>query len=144
VKNSQKLPWRAIHIENLSARGVEWESSLTLKEAFLRNASFRYTYLDLNKKNPYPFSKYVFDYAQHKAITHIGFAWAKTSLHLVTNASFPKKSNSYTTLDIEIKRQFKEFTVSVSGTNILNTDYQEFADYQGPGRWLKFSIEYAF
>ncbi len=144
VKNKSSNSWKAENIGSLKARGFDFYGELNWGRGLLKRMGLRYTYLDLVKENNFNFSKYVFDYNQHKIITNFGFNFFEINSNIVINFSKPISRQQYTTVDLKLSKQFADFQISLAGTNIFNQDYQEKAGIKGAGRWYKLSITHHF
>ncbi|MCF7886844.1 MAG: TonB-dependent receptor [Candidatus Omnitrophica bacterium] len=144
VKNTSGDPWRAKNIGSLEARGFDFYGELKWNKGLLKRIGLGYTYLDLVKENNFNFSKYVFDYNQHKICTNLSFDLFGVNSNLIINFSKPVSRDKYTTVDLKLSKQFSDFQLSLEGVNIFNQDYQEKTDIEGTGRWYKISLTHIF
>lgn len=144
VRNSLTAPWAAQNVGDLKSYGFDFYAELDLDNAFLDRVALGYTYLDLDKDNPYNFSKYVFDYNRHKLVGIFGFDIKGVSVNLIANYANPVNRKHYTTADIKIEKKFKDFRFIIEGINIFNKPYQELGGINSSGRWYKVGIEYSF
>ncbi len=144
VKDSLSDPWQAENIGSLTARGFDFYAELETRKKSLKTIGLGYTYLDLNKDNPYAFSKYVFDYSRHKVFTNFGFDFLGVNSNLIINFSNPVSREKYTRVDLKASKEISDFTIALEGTNIFNQGYQEMIDIPGTGRWYKLSLIYNF
>ncbi len=144
VKNDPQDKWQAENIADLRARGLETGLSLKFRKGWLKELSLGYIYLDLDKENPYSFSKYVFFYNQHRFSTNFNFELKGFSLNLWGNFSKPQREEGYLLWDVQLKKQVSNFIFSLEGINIFDTDYQELPQISGKKRWYKLSISYIF
>lgn len=144
VKDTSLNPWDAKNVGDLEAYGVDFYSKIDINKGLFNKLSLEYTYLELNKDNPYVFSKYVFDYDRHKAVGMLEFYFNEVSLNLIGNFSKPVDRKKYITFDLKAKRQIAGFKLELEGINIFNKDYEEMQDIDGCGRMLKISALYSF
>ncbi|UCB57722.1 MAG: TonB-dependent receptor [Candidatus Omnitrophota bacterium] len=144
VKNVSALAWEAMNVEDLDVYGLDFYSQLNFKDNILKKCSLEYTYLDLDKNNPYNFSKYVFDYNRHKLVSILGLDFGGISTNVIGNFSRPLQRKRYTTFDLKMKKELSNFTLALEGINIFDRSYQEMQDIQGAGRLIKISAGYSF
>jgi vitamin B12 transporter len=144
VKDKSSDPWEAKNIGSLEARGFDFYGEIKLNNGLLKRIGLGYTYLDLAKENNFNFSKYVFDYNQHKICANFGFDFFGINSNLIVNFSKPVSRDKYATVDLKLSKQFSDFQISLEGTNVFNQDYQESLDIEGTGRWYKLSITHHF
>jgi len=144
VKNTSGAAWQAENVGSLKSYGLDLYTKLELKDLFIDQISLGYTYLELNKENPYNFSKYVFDYNRHKLVSNFGFDLLGGNLNLIVNFMNPINRGNYTTCDLKFQKVLGDFIISLEGTNIFNKDYQELTSIDGVGRWYKLGITYNF
>lgn len=144
VKDVSTDAWQAKNVGDLDVYGLDFHSQVNFKDNILRQISLGYTYLDLNKDNPYNFSKYVFDYNSHKIVSGLAFDLKGVSVNLISNFSKPVDRKRYITFDLKVKKEVSDFTLALEGINIFNEDYQEMRDIEGSARAIKMSIAYSF
>jgi len=144
VKNVTVNPWQAQNVEDIEFYGLDSFLQVEFKESFLNRLGISYTYLESDKKNPFNFSKYVFDYNRHKTVTDLEFSLGDISFYLITNFSKPVDRKEYVTCDIKIAKKISDFTFEIEGINIFNKDYEELEDIPGTGRWYKLGVSYSF
>jgi iron complex outermembrane receptor protein len=144
VKNNASNPWQAENIGKLGVYGGDFYFEVDLPFKFLKSFSLFYTYLDLDRDNPYNFSKYVFDYLQHKIINSLSLEFFGFSFNFFTNFSHPVNRKKFTTFDLKITKKIKNFKLILEGVNIFNEDYEELSRIEGIPRWFKIGIEYQF
>ena len=144
VRNSLASAWMAQNVGDVKAYGVDFYSELKVNNPMFKKLALGYTYLNLDKDNPYNFSKYVFDYNRHKLVSIFGFDIKGVAINLIINYANPVSRKNYTTADIKIEKSFGDFKFILEGTNIFNKPYQELAGINSSGRWYKCSIEYSF
>lgn len=144
VKNVSSDPWHAQNIEDLNTYGVEAFSQIDIRSGILKQINLGYTYLELDKANPYQLSKYVFDHNRHKIISSLIFSLKDIDISATANYAHPAKRDDYITFDLKIQKCIDRLKLSLEGKNILNKDYEELVDIQGAGRWFKLGAEYNF
>ncbi|MCM8824252.1 MAG: TonB-dependent receptor [Candidatus Omnitrophica bacterium] len=144
VKNLPFDPWQAENIGDLNVYGFDFYSEIDFKNNYLKKVSLGYTYQNLDRKNPYSFSKYVFDYNCHKVVSNFEFNFKGISLNLIANFSKPIDRKEYLTFDLKIGKRISDFELFLEGINILNQDYEELKDIRGSPRWFKISFIYSF
>ncbi|MBN3037873.1 MAG: TonB-dependent receptor [Candidatus Omnitrophica bacterium] len=144
VRNTSLGPWRAENVGEVDVYGCDFYSQVRFKSSFFNSFSLDYTYLDLDRDNPYNFSKYVFDYNRHKIVGILGLELAGYSINLIGSYSKPLGREEYITFDIKAKKHLKGFTFELEGVNLFNRSYEELQDIKGPGRLVKGSISYTF
>lgn len=144
VKDDLNAPWDAGNIGKLDARGFDLLSQVDLNKGIFKTFSLGYTYLVLDKDAPTAFSKYVFDYNTHKLTGTGGLELLGTRVDLAAHFVDPVQRNAYVTADIKIAKTFDRLTLSLEGTNIFNTGFQEALDIPGAGRWYMLNVSYSF
>ncbi|MCF7888391.1 MAG: TonB-dependent receptor, partial [Candidatus Omnitrophica bacterium] len=117
VKDQSADPWQAKNIGSLEARGFDFYGELKLNKGLLKRIGLGYTYLDLAKENNFNFSKYVFDYNQHKVCANLGLDFFGVNSNLIINFSKPVSRDEYTTVDLKLSKQFSDFQISLEGVN---------------------------
>jgi iron complex outermembrane receptor protein len=50
---------------------------------------------------------------------------------------------NHTIVDTHLSRTFNHFTLSLTITNLLNTDYADYSGIPMPGRWLTIGLKYS-
>lgn len=144
VRNNPNDVWQAANVGNVGAYGIDLSSLLKFNDCILNNISVKYTYLNLTRDNPFVFSKYVFDYDQHKVVTIFGFNYKGFKADLVSNFANPVDRKKYITFDLKMEKKIRDFTITLEGVNIFNESYEEMIDIEGTPRWYKMSVSYSF
>ena len=144
VKDLTSEPWQAKNIGRINPFGFELSYVLKFNLGFLERFSLDYTYLNLRQKNSYSYSKYVFDYNQHKLVSIFGFKIKDIELNLISNFCSPAQRNPYTTFDLKLDKKSKTFEFFIEGMNIFNQNYQEAKEIKGLGRWYKIGFIISF
>ena len=143
VKNTATAAWQAQNVGKVDVYGVDVYSGIDF-DCFLSSWDISYTYLELEQKNPFNFSKYIFDYNRHKVVNKFRFDINDFKLNLITNFSKPAQRNEYITCDLKIEKRIKNWIFALEGINIFNEDYDEMQDIPGVGRWYKISASLEF
>ncbi len=144
VKNNAASPWMANNVGEVKAYGFDVYSELKFDDCTLQGIGLGYTYLTLDKDNPYKFSKYVFDYGRHKLVSNFRFDIKGVLLNTIINFANPIDRGNYTTVDLRLEKKIGDFAFIIEGINIFNKDYDEMNDIEGTGRWYKASLAYTF
>ena len=144
VKNVMANPWMAQNIGDLEVYGADGFLQIEFEEGFLDRVGVSYTYQDIDKENPFNFSKYVFDYSRHKVVTDLEFNLLGASCYFISNFAKPINRDEYVTFDIKIAKRIGDFTLEIEGINIFNEDYEELENIPGTGRWYKIGATYSF
>lgn len=144
VRNSSSAPWQAQNIGNVNASGIEINASIDIDKNIIRKIEAGYSFLDMDKTNPYNFSKYVFDYNKHKITASCLLAVKDIDIGLIANYNHPNIRDDYFTLDFKVEKKIKQIKIIIQGTNLSNESYEELAGIEADGRWLKAGLEYKF
>jgi len=144
VKNTSGAAWQAENVGSLKAYGFDFYGGIEFKDSWVDEIGLGYTYLELDKDNPYNFSKYVFDYNRHKLVGNFGFDLGGFNLNLIVNFLKPLDRGNYTTCDLKLSKKVADFILTLEGMNIFNKDYEELSNIDGTGRWYKLGITYNF
>jgi iron complex outermembrane receptor protein len=144
VKNNSSDVWQAQNVKDIDAYGADLAGQVQFKDCILDKISLGYTYLNLNKNSPYSFSKYVFDYNQHKIVSNLGFNFKGVYANFISNFSNPVDRQKYVTFDLKVEKKISNFIFTLEGINIFNKSYEEMKDIDGTERWYKISVAYVF
>lgn len=141
VKNSPANPWQAVNVGNIQTKGVEISSRMSFNSDTLKAVSLGYTYLELDKKNDFNYSKYLFNYLRHKATMMLDLNVFRNDLILAASFNKPLSKNAYFLCDLRLSRQITAKTkVFFDINNLFNTDYEELSGIKADGRWVKFGL----
>ena len=144
VKETRSSPWEAMNVGSVNTKGLEVKLNLSLPYPWLRGLHCSYTYLDASD-NPFVFSKYIFDYNQHKVVSFIEGSLGTVDITLIGNFSKPIQRDSYLSVDLKMKKYLNDnFKVFLEGTNMFNHDYDELIEVGAQGRWYRMGLEYTF
>ncbi len=144
VKNASADAWQADNVGNIKAYGFDCSLEADVKVLLLERINLGYTYLTLDKDNPYNFSKYVFDYDRHKVVSRFNFCLGGVDLNTIVSFSNPVTRRSYAVVDLKAEKEIGNFSIILEGNNIFNRDYQEMDNIQAAGRWYKLGLTYSF
>ncbi len=140
VKSDVFLPWEARNLGRVSFRGLD----LSLGNLGIPKFRADYTYLELNRENPYNFSKYLFDYDKHKLTCRYSFAFVGFKFNLWAEFCKPVKRKKYFTADLKITKNIGNFSWNIEALNVFNSSYQELEDIPGTPRWFKLALSWHF
>jgi outer membrane receptor protein involved in Fe transport len=143
VKNTSTSAWLAQNVGKVDVYGVDASAKIDF-DCFLSSWDIYYTYLELEQKNLYNFSKYIFDYNRHKVVNRFGFDINDFKVNFITNFAKPAQRDEYVTCDLKIEKRLKHWIFAIEGINIFNEDYDEMQDISGVGRWYKVSMSLEF
>jgi len=144
AKNTPAAAWVASNVGRVAFFGADNNISIKLGLC-LKKINFGYSYLNLDQKNQYLYSKYVFDYVRHKIRSSLQAQIKGVDLNLITIFNKPVSRDTYTTFDLVAKKEIREnLTVFIEGNNIFNTGFDELQDIEGDGRWYKAGFELNF
>ncbi|MDD5491541.1 MAG: TonB-dependent receptor [bacterium] len=138
AKYPGETAWQARNISTVKGYGIESTFALT--------ACLKVNYQYLNNQlaaNDYQ-SKYNSNYLKHSASLHYSYTlpW-QIKNDWAANYRQPSQLSPYTLLDLKISRRFSpHWTVYFSGTNLLNTYYEEITGIPRPGRWLLVGLDW--
>ncbi|MFA5008105.1 MAG: TonB-dependent receptor [Candidatus Omnitrophota bacterium] len=144
VRNDSASVWQAANVGNVKVYGFDIFPELRFKDCILEKFSVGYTYLTLDKEDPFAYSKYVFDYDRHKVVTTFGFNYKGYRANLISNFANPVDRRKYVTFDLKVEKKLRAFTIALEGINIFNKSYEELKDIDGTKRWYKLSVAYEF
>ncbi|MDD5131235.1 MAG: TonB-dependent receptor [bacterium] len=138
TKYSGETIWQARNISTISAYGLD--------SAFVFNTIIKvhYQYLNHHSASGNYLSKYNTNFLKHHASLHCSYTLpGQIKNDWVAAYRKPSQLSPYTLLDLKISRPFSHnLTIYISGTNLLNTYYEEIAGIPLPGRWLLLGLQY--
>ena len=145
VKDSESSPWEAKNIGNVKAKGIDCSLKINLDKYLLEYLSLQYTYLTLDRKNPYGFSKYAFDYLKHKITANLLMKVHKFRINYILNFNNPLERKKYCIFSLKIIRKINDnMDFFIEGNNIFNASYYELEGIKGDPRWYKLGITISF
>jgi len=145
VKNSESSPWEAENIGSIKTKGVDCDLKIGLKKYSFEYLSLQYTYLTLNRKNPYGLSKYAFDYLKHKITANLLMKIHNFSINYILNFNNPLERKKYCVFSLKMVKEINDnMNFFIEGNNIFNTSYYELKDIRGDTRWYKLGITFRF
>jgi len=146
VRDASNSPWQAENIGNLNARGIDAAYSYKIPSS-QQEFSVNYTFLYLDKNNPYQFSKYVFNYLRHKAVFLYHLTCQKFVLTPALVYEQPHSSAAHSRWLGNIKISYapqNNLTYFVEAENLFNTGYEEFDFIKAAGRFWKAGVTASF
>lgn len=146
VRDATASPWQAENIGNLQARGIDCAYSFKLPSS-KQEFSFNYTFLHLDKGNPYQFSKYVFNYLRHKAVFLYRLPRQKYTITPVLVYEKPQSNALSGRWLGNIKIEYtphRHCTYFAEVDNLFNTGYEEFDFIKAAGRFWKTGMTVEF
>ncbi|MDD5259798.1 MAG: TonB-dependent receptor [bacterium] len=132
------ITWQARNISAVNSYGLESTFDLT---TFIK---VNYLYLNNHLAAIDYLSKYNTNYLKHSASIIFGYSlpW-QIKNDWVAIYRKPSQLSPYTLFDLKISRQFTpNWTAYLSGTNLLNSYYEDISGIPRPGRWLLAGIQY--
>jgi len=145
VKSSESSPWRAENIGSISSKGINCNLKIDLRRRPFEYLSMRYTYLALNRKSPYAFSKYAFDYLRDKLTANLLMKMRKLRVNYMLSFNNPSERRKYCIFSLKIIRKINNnIDFFIEGNNIFNTSYYELEDIKGGSRWYKIGVSLKF
>jgi len=145
-RNSSAVPWQAGNIGDIKAKGFDIDFDFSLGDCSLREVSLAYTFLQLDSKNPYNYSKYLFNYLKHRflVIPRICFnGYLEVSPVLIFED--PVNSRSRVVFNLNITCKVNDgLSFFLEGQNISNEVYQELEGVDADPRWWKIGFSCRF
>ncbi len=144
-RNTRASQWKALNIGRLKARGIDYSLRINLNKYFFKYLSLKYTYLTLDKKSPYRFSKYALDYSRHKITANVNMKAGGLIMNYSANFNHPVDRDDYCIFNISVIKKINSNTrVFIKGENIFNTSYYALNDIRGDKRWYKLGVSLNF
>lgn len=78
------------------------------------------------------------------AVNYVGTRWIKDDNSIDEVYLFDDKYPAYTTLDLKLRKQIKNFDCSIIVDNVMNKIYTNSKGYKCPGRMIIFELKYNF
>lgn len=146
VRNLESDPWQVQNIADVNTNGFEVNFEIIpatkIKNCIIKRAGLSYTYLDADKETSNSTSKYVLGHLQHqvifnltnKLVAGINQNWAMR---------YEERVNGYNHLlvDTKLKKEFEQFSVYLSVSNIFDADHFDVGGVALPGRWFSGGIK---
>jgi iron complex outermembrane receptor protein len=146
VRNSLALPWQARNVGSVTARGVDIDFNFAPGLCILDTISLKYSFLDLDRSSTFNYSKYIFDYLEHRALIEPNFKIGNSlSIRPIFIFERPISRGSRNILNISITYDLSDKAyVFLEGQNILNESYQEIEGVKADGRWFRCGFSVVF
>jgi len=145
VKDNYFLPWEAKNVGKRETRGWEADLRFLFRERILQEIGLSYTYLDLENKFSYSYSKYLFNYLRHKIVftsqVNLKKIILKPLLVLEKPESLPLRLIANLKVDYSLTENISIFGEAF---NLFNENYEEVKGVSSPGRLWRFGFEYQF
>jgi vitamin B12 transporter len=149
VKFSSTDIFHAANFTRARIRGaelsVQWKNDhFTDSEINLQHITLSYGYLDSHIERDSVFAaRYSFIHPRHQiAFSAIGALPLTTIGSIGIVHKIKLNGKSYSLIDARVSKRMSMFTISISGTNLLNQSYEEIVGVPLPGRWLWATVEY--
>lgn len=147
VRNSIDEKWLAKNISKVDIAGIETELTVYPEffnqNLFIKNLTLRYTYLSVEKKFGYNFSKYALENLKHKF-----FAEIENQLFLdvkMQTQFFYEARENYSAqhwVDFTFTKEFDDLFFLFNIKNAFNNKILDFLNIKLPGRTFSFGVKY--
>ena len=138
--------WKAKNFTEINTNGFEFGIRVDLGKITSQVISFvniDYTYLDSDKTNLNESSRYVLEHLEHdltiKLFNSLPFgvnqSWTLSYEDRIT-------LGDHFTVDTKLSKSFKQFSLFVKASNLLNKSYEEIPGVPLPGRWIIGGIKF--
>jgi len=146
VRDSSADPWKAKNAGRIKARGADLNFDLDSKTKYLKKISFKYSFLDLQGGNDYNYSKYLFNYIKNRFLIQPEFSFKeRLEIKPVFIIEKPQSSRARLIADLNIVYGFSHnLSLSLSGKNIFNEEYEELESVKASPRWWRISLDLTF
>ena len=146
VRNSKSDPWQAENAGRIKARGADFNFDLDPRIKFLKKIGFKYSFLDLQGGNNYNYSKYLFNYIKNRFLIQPELSFKeRLKIKPVLIIEKPRSSRSRLIADLSIIYGFSgNLSLSLSGKNIFNEEYEELESVKASPRWWRISLDLTF
>ncbi|MCK5305975.1 MAG: TonB-dependent receptor [Candidatus Omnitrophica bacterium] len=153
-RNSESEPWRVRNVSSVDTQGLELRGSLIRgwsNEFFgIPSVSLGYTYLNSDcEYEGVNFIKYSSDYLRHQFLLETVLEMP-FNLRQVIRLNYEERVNQRccflldTRISKKIEKDKFETEIYLSGSNLLNTSYNETGAVPMPGRWLEAGVKVTF
>lgn len=134
--------WHTANIRDVTTKGLELSVTHLLRSG--GQAQLQYVLLDSSAPSLDLLSKYVLDYAKHRATASaVGEVGAKFSLGASASFTHRADGRDYLLVDARVSRQFGSFSLMADVRNLLDEDYQEVVGVDMPGRSGRIALTWA-
>ena len=156
VKKNPSDKWQPQNLTSLNTYGTELNLQKHFNNNFIKNISFSYTYLKMNKKKNI-ISKYALDYLKHKLSVNIIHQFFFNSninwrfLYKNRNGQYLDYINEnyklfdyypYFLVNLKLNKNYKKYAFAISIENLFNKEYRDLSYIKMPGRWIIFELKY--
>jgi len=140
VKEKESFPWQAENVKKIKAKGASFYIKWGKKQKLILD----YTYLDLSN-SPFNYSKYLFDYCQHKLSQTILLFIKSWQIRFITQFCKPISRKKYWKVDLKVTKSLnKNLSFFIEGTNIFNEDYFTTGGIKANPSWFRVGFIYRF
>jgi len=146
VRNLKTDPWKVQNIADINTSGIELNFEIIpvnrIKNSIINRVSFSYTYLDSEKKTSKVTSKYVLGNLKHQVIFNLSNKLV-AGINQNWAMRYEERVNRYNHLliDTKLNKEFKNFNLFFSVTNIFNVNHSDIGGVPLPGRWFSGGIQ---
>ncbi|MBN2119672.1 MAG: TonB-dependent receptor [Candidatus Omnitrophica bacterium] len=146
VKNLQGAAWQAQNVGDINSRGVEIDFDIDFKDFFLQAIAFKYSFLELDQRRSYRYSKYLFNFLKHRLLIGPKIDIKDyLTLRPVVIFEKPKERPSRTVFNLNITYKINnDFSLFLEAENLLDSKFQELEGIDAGPRWFKGGISYKF
>lgn len=146
VRNSSADPWQAKNAGRMKARGADLNIDLDSRIRFLKKIAFKYSFLDLQGNDDYSHSKYLFNYIKNRFLIQPEFSFKeRLKIQPVFIIEKPQYSRTRLIADLSIVYGLSDnLSLSLSGKNIFNEEYEELESVKASPRWWRISFSVTF
>jgi iron complex outermembrane receptor protein len=140
VRATTAEKWQTVNIRDIRTSGVE----VDLEHSLGPNAGMaaRYRRISVDAGTVDYISKYVLDYARDSWSASVFFPMPLSLAYRQTlNYKRRSQGKDYWLLDGRLERPFGRVVAGVDFTNLFNSQYQEVAGVDMPGRWIIFTLQ---
>lgn len=149
VRNSSVEKWISMNISKLRITGAEINfsvnTSMILRENFLRMVTVNYTNLDFSKSSAYKYSKYITENLQDKLNIMLQMQ-LPFNIDFLVSYFYEKRQNykSQQWTDFNFSKKIDSLNLSFKIKNIFDEKLYDFWGIDLPGRNFVFNINYTF
>ncbi len=160
VRLSDTLLWESSNITTLKTNGIEFANTIKFKNNFIiKNITFKYNYIQSDKKSQNYISKYALDYLKqkiviiinHKIYKNITASWyinyqERNGTYTDFSTGTETKYKPFTLIDAQINFTKPKYKIYIKTNNLTNIEYFDIANIPMPKRWIfiggKISLTY--
>ncbi len=143
IRSTDNDPWQVRNITKIQNYGFESSAAFRLPGSILEQLSVSYSFLKNRRFTGSNESKYLLSSLRNQLIVSLiplDFWGVRSSWTL----RYEDRLNydSYVIFDVNLTKSFNRISISISGKNLLNSDYADFTGIPMPGRWMTVKISY--